>query len=192
MTLPEKIETDRLVLRPFNLNDAPHIAVYANNPNFSRFLPMVPQPYTQKDSDQFIARRILEDSKKSKTWAITVRPADVPMGGFSLRFKNDEKSVAEMGWSIAEQHWGKGLTTEGVQAIIDAAFTHLPSMHKIRAGADLRNVGSWRVMEKVGMQREALFRQHQYIQDEWIDDVWYGILRSDWETSKEEKGKDKG
>lgn len=183
MTLPNIIETEQLILRPFSISDAPDISAYANNPNFGRFLASVPHPYTQKDGEKFIARRILEDADKSKTWAITVRPDDKPMGGFSLRFRNSDKSVAEMGWSIAEAHWGKGLTTEGAQAIINAAFSHLPQMHKLTAGADLRNVGSWRIMEKIGMQREALFRQHVYFRDEWIDDVWYGILRSDWENS---------
>ncbi len=183
MSLPDIIETDRLILRPFKITDSAAVLGYANNKSFGRFLPPVPYPYTQKDADEFIARRVLEDGAKSKTWGITLKPVDKPIGGLSLRFNTDQ-NVGELGWSIAEEHWGKGLTTEGVQALIDATFTHLPDMHKLRAGADLRNVGSWRVMEKVGMLREAHYREHQLIDGEWIDDVWYGILRSDWEATK--------
>ncbi len=182
MSLPDTIETERLILRPFRMTDASAVLGYANNKNFSRFLPPVPFPYSQKDADEFIARRILEDADKSKTWAVTLRPVDEPIGGLSLRFNKDH-NVAELGWSIAEEQWGKGIVTEGVQALVDATFTHLPDMHKLRAGADLRNVGSWRVMEKVGMRREAHYREHEFVDGEWIDDVWYGILRSDWQKN---------
>ena len=184
MSLPDTIETERLILRPFRITDAAAVLGYANNENFVRYLPPVPYPYTEKDAAEFIARRILEDNALSKTWAITLKPIDQPIGGFSLRYKNKDNSLGEFGWSIAEEHWGKGLTTEGAQALVNTVFSNLPDMHKLYARADLLNVGSWRVMEKIGMQREALLRQHEKYNGAWQDDVWYGILRPEWENAQ--------
>ena len=180
MSLPKTIETERLILRPFKITDVPAVLGYANNENFVRYLPPVPYPYTEKDAEEFIARRVLENAAESQTWAITLKSFDSPVGGFSLRYKNKEKTLAEFGWSIAEEQWGKGFTTEGAQALTNTAFAERPDLHKLFARADPLNVGSWRVMEKIGMQREALLRQHYFYNGRWSDEVWYGILRSEW------------
>lgn len=179
MTLPVQIVTDRLLLRKFTIHDLDDVLTYANNPNFSRFLPPVPYPYTRKDAAEFIARRIVEDWTQSAAWAVTLNGR--AYGGVSLRFKNENNTLAEMGWSIAEEQWGKGIMTEAATAVRDAAFHSSPEFNKAYARADILNVGSWRVMEKIGMQREALLRQHEKHNGVWQDDVWYAILRSEWE-----------
>ena len=184
MTLPEKIETKRLVLRPFVFSDAEAIFAYAKNPNFSRYLDLVPQPYSLKNAEQFIAQCILQKQEDGATRAITMGAQNIPIGAVSIRFKNEELTLAELGWSIGETYWGNGLTTEAVAAFLHAAFTHFPKLHKIYAKSDLRNVGSWRLMEKVHMQREALMRQHAVRRGEWTDQVWYATLRSEWENQK--------
>jgi len=174
MTLPEIIKTERLTLRPFRFTDVDDVFGYATNPEWSKYLP-VPVPYTYHHAEQFIATRKLSDPAKEKVWAIELNESVV--GGISLRNKAGEFAICELGWSIAQPHWGKGLMTEVVRTIRDTAFSKLPTLHRLRAGADLRNVGSWRVMEKIGMQREALFRQDTQLRGEWTDNVWYAILR---------------
>ena len=72
--------------------------------------------------------------------------------------------------------------TEAVSAVIDEAFRKLP-IRKISAIAIAENVGSTRVMEKVGMQREALLRQHRVQRGQTFDEVHYGLLREEWERN---------
>ena len=84
-----------------------------------------------------------------------------------------------MGYSIARPLWGQGLTTEAATAVIAHGFDKL-GLARIQAAADIRNEGSWRVMEKVGMKREGVMRSNRLVRDTRVDDVFYAILRDEW------------
>ncbi|MFT5194009.1 MAG: ribosomal-protein-alanine N-acetyltransferase [Cellvibrionaceae bacterium] len=178
MTLPEIIKTERLLLRPFTFKDTDDVYGYAKHPDWSRYLP-VPNPYTLYDAERFIALRKLDDPTKENVWALEYEGKAV--GGINLRAKAEKHAICELGWSISQPNWGKGLMTEAVKTIRDTTFLRFPELHRLYARADLRNIGSWRVMEKVGMQREAVLRQHVNLKGEWMDEVWYAILRPEWE-----------
>ena len=184
MTLPEVIQTQRLQLRPFTFQDVEDVFNYAKNPEWGRYLP-TPLPYHIEHAEQFIAQRKLDNPNKEKAWAITLEGQAI--GGVNLRAKAANHAICELGWSVAHPHWGKGFMTEVAEAIRDTAFNCLSEMHRLYARADLRNVGSWRVMEKIGMQREGVLRQHIKFRQEWTDEVWYAILRPEWEKLVEKK-----
>ncbi|MEM7799351.1 MAG: GNAT family protein [Chloroflexota bacterium] len=176
--LPEVIKTERLVLRPVEFGDVEDIYTYASDPEFSRYLP-IPQPYTERSAKEFVARQILADRAVMQAWGIELFGRIV--GGINLRF-SDGFMVAEVGYGLARRCWGNGYMTEAASVVIDTAFHHIESLQKVRAMADKRNVGSWRVMEKIGMQQEGVLRQNRLINSEMIDEVWTGILRHEWEA----------
>ncbi len=178
--LSEHIKTDRLILRMFSLVDVEDVLLYASDPEWARFLP-VPQPYTRADAEKFVAGQVLQDRKTRASWAIEY--AGSVIGGIDIRFDFDNR-VGEMGYGIARCFWGKGLTTEAVGAVIDEAFSAYPDLNRIRATADERNVGSLRVMEKLGMVREGVLRQDIYLRGEFKNMVWCGLLRDEWEARK--------
>ncbi len=89
--------------------------------------------------------------------------------------------IANLGYAIAREHWGKGFATEAAQAVVAYGFRTF-KLAKIFARADPRNVGSVRVLEKVGMQREGLLRSHVVRRGERADRVYYGLLRAAWEA----------
>ena len=176
--LPGLLETTRLRLRPFRLRDVDDVLVYATDPEWARYLP-VPQPYTQADAETFIAGQVLLDREVHPAWAIV--HAGAVIGGINLRFHFDHH-VGEMGYSIARRYWGQGLATEAARAVMEAAFAAYASLNRLRAMADARNIGSLRVMEKLGMVREGVLRQNRLVRGECIDEVWYGVLRTEWEA----------
>ena len=178
--LPNTIVTERLKLRPHRLKDVDHVFAFAKDPEWARYLP-VPQPYTYQDAEQFIARQFLLDQKEDQAWAIEIDGKVV--GGINIRFDFDNQ-VGELGYSIARTCWGKGFVPEAARAVINAAFSAYPDLNRIRAQADSRNSGSLRVMEKLGMQHEGKLRQNNVIRGEFIDEVWCGILRIEWETKE--------
>lgn len=178
--LSEHIKTDRLILRVFSLEDVEDVLSYASDPEWARFLP-VPQPYTRADAEKFVAGQVLQDRKTRVSWAIEYVGSVI--GGINIGFDFDNR-VGEMGYSIARRFWGKGLTTEAVGAVIDEAFSAYPDLNRIRATADERNVGSLRVMEKLGMVREGVLRQDIYLRGEFKNMVWCGLLRCEWEARK--------
>ena len=119
------------------------------------------------------------DRKIRSDWA--VEHAGSVIGGVDIRF-DFENLVGEMGYSLARRFWGRGLTTEAVGAVIDAAFTAYPELNRIQASADQRNLGSLRVMEKLGMVPEGVLRQDKFLRGEFSNTAWCGLLRSEWEA----------
>lgn len=176
--IPEVLETERLVLRSFGLGDVDDVFAYARDPEWSRFLRVLPRPYLRDDAERFIARQLLLDRATHPTWAVVLD--GVVIGGINLRHTPTHR-LAEVGYSIARAHWGKGYCTEAVRAVLDAAFRADPELNRIQARADRENQASQRVMVKVGMTREGVLRQSRVERGEVIDEAWYAILRSEWE-----------
>lgn len=176
--LPELIETERLIVRPVALQDVEDVLAYAIDVEWARHLP-VPQPYTRRDAEEFVASQLLIDREKNPSWAMVLD--GVVVGGVNLRLDVDNHAC-ELGYSVARKHWGKGLATEAARAVIDEAFQTLADLNKVRSMADLRNGASQRVMAKVGMTREGVLRQNRLFRGEYVDEVWYGLLRGEWES----------
>ncbi len=175
--LPTVIRTDRLELRPWQMGDVDDVLSYAPDPEWSRFLRMLPVPYTRGDAERFIASQLLLDRATHAAWAVTYESH--PIGGINLRM-NAEHGLAEMGYSIARIHWKRGFGTEAARAVIGAGFSTLSWLNRIYARADHRNTASQRVMEKIGMTKEGVLRQSRIERGEVIDEVWFAILRSEW------------
>ncbi|MEM7347881.1 MAG: GNAT family protein [Chloroflexota bacterium] len=178
--LSDTITTERLRLRSYRLQDVDNVLSFATDPEWARYLP-VPQPYTAQDAEQFIATQLLLDKESHQAWAIEIDNQVV--GGINLRYDIGHY-IGEMGYSIAKTYWGRGLITEAAKAVIDTAFLTYPMLNRIRAMADSRNNASLRVMEKLGMTREGCLRQNQRFRDEFIDEVWCGLLRNEWEDQR--------
>lgn len=176
-TLPEVIETARLRLRPWGLGDVDDVLAYARDPEWSRFLHALPQPYDRRHAEQFIARQLLLDRVTQPAWA--VQSQESVIGGINVRF-DFENALCEIGYSIARTHWNEGFCTEAARAVIDAAFSTHPELNRVHARADARNTASQRVMAKVGMRKEGVFRKRRVERGEAIDEAWFAVLRSEW------------
>lgn len=170
------IRTKRLLLRPFEPDDIRDVLAYANDPEWSRFLP-VPSPYSLEDAHTFVDRNISLDWQEEPVLAIEYGGAVIGGIGFHI---NSPNSRAMLGYSIARVYWNQGLMTEAAAAVVNWGFGQL-GLAKIYSFADVENVGSWRVMEKIGMTREGTFRSHGELRGVRQDFHYYGILRSEWE-----------
>lgn len=173
-----EIETERMLLRPHRLDDVDDIMEFAHDPEWGRFM-LVPMPYHRKHAVAFVARRALASWDEHPAWAMVLEGRVV--GGIGLRI-DLEHSTGVLAYSVAKRHWGRGLATEAGRAVIDWGFGER-GLAKVYAYADARNVGSHRVMEKLRMTREGVFRSHRTHRGERVDDVYYGLLRDEWEIT---------
>ena len=173
---PDFIKTKRLVLRPWLFDDVPDVLSYAVDEEWGRYLP-VPRPYGETDARRFVATQVLLDRAQHASWSM--RHDGHGVGGINIRFSGEFR-IGEVGYSVARALWGRGLATEASEAVITHAFEAYPQLMRVRAMADARNVGSHRVLEKIGMLREGLLRQNRLVRGELLDEVWYGVLRSEW------------
>lgn len=106
------------------------------------------------------------------------------MGSISVVDSDNDSSCCHLGWQIDEPFWNKGYMTEVANAIVNFLFSEV-GYNRIQGGHDTRNIGSGRVMEKIGMSLEGTLRQYCYQKDGSIGDkhLW-AILKSDWEKNK--------
>lgn len=115
---------------------------------------------------------------RNYTLAIELRETGEFIGMFALNLSHPRYKSAEVWYKIHVNHWGNGYATEAFDAVIDFAFKEL-DLHRIGAGCHVENIGSIRVIEKVGMTREGRCRKILPIRGEWHDNFEYAILKED-------------
>ncbi len=101
------------------------------------------------------------------------------VGEFMLRLKSLESRQAEIGWSLHPDAQGRGFATEASREMLRIGFDEL-GLHRIVAGCDSRNAASLRVMERLGMRREAEFVDYEYFKGEWASEIVCAMLESEW------------
>ncbi len=179
MANPIKLKTQRLLLRPFELGDARDVYEYAQDPDWSQFLPL-PVPYTYRDAEEFVARSFLTSWETDPIFAITLNGKVI--GSFDVRV-DLKNNAAEVGYALGKAQWGQGFTAEAGSAAMDWAFREF-DLARIVARADIENHQSWKVMKKLGMQREGIARSNGPSPRDpgsREDTVAYSILRHEWE-----------
>ena len=140
------LETERLVLRAPQLEDAKAIAALANDRRVAENTARIPHPYRVPDAESWIVGSAAE--LDGETYLITLANGTVIGGcGFDMR----DGPAPEIGYWLGARHWGKGYATEAVRALIDHAFTNLD--HKaLQSCVRVTNPASRRVLEKCGFQ----------------------------------------
>jgi RimJ/RimL family protein N-acetyltransferase len=178
---PPPVTTERLVLRELRDDDAAAIASGAGDPRVARFLVQVPSPYPVSLARRWIVhRREWWTLGRGVTYAIA-GDRDELLGTVSLRrFSRDRR--AELGYWIGAAMWGRGLATEACRGAVAFGFEQL-ELARIYAHVIAGNVASMRVLEKIGMVREGVKRQHVRKGHHLHDLVLYGLLRDEWRNT---------
>lgn len=183
--LPWPRRTERLVLRPPVLGDAPAVLAYRSLPEVHGWLGR--SVLTMEEAEAVVA-----DPERS-TSLLVVELDGVVVGDLMLLVQDawgqqqvKEQTVgaqAALGWAFAPAYGGRGLATEAARALLPIAFDEL-GVRRVVAEAFLANEPSWRLMERLGMRREAHARQDSlHAELGWLDGVSYGLLASEWRAA---------
>jgi RimJ/RimL family protein N-acetyltransferase len=141
--LPGKITTSRLVLRAPMRGDVPDLVRLADNKKIYDVLARLPNPYTRADGIAFV--EIMAQRADERPYAITLDGQFIGIVGFSYV----EGEPPELGYWLGEPHWGKGIMSEAVKALLETAFgTH--AYPRIKSRALKTNLASQNVLEKAG------------------------------------------
>ena len=135
----------------------------------------LPHPYTEADADFFI--NLVKDEDPFQNFGIAYEEELCGVIGVMPQPDIYRKS-AELGYWIGEPYWGKGIATTTVRLITDYAF-NVFDMHRVYAGVFEYNVGSMRVLEKNGYQKEGVFKQAVIKNGAYWDEHRYYKLRDD-------------
>jgi RimJ/RimL family protein N-acetyltransferase len=166
--------TQRLILSQLNESDIPFIVEYLQQKIFSDLTSNIPYPYTEKDAESWLEMsREAFIHKTGYTFAIRDKQHRM-MGAVGIHDRGDNK--AELGYWLAVPFWSKGYVTEAAKAIIDFGFETL-KLNKIYATHFLNNPASGRIMQKIGMEKEALLKQHVKKEEDYLDILMYSLFK---------------
>ena len=180
--LPDRIETERLVLRVRTVADAEDIYAYASLPEVA-YLAGFPPVKTLEDEIYYLEHILPERNQKDKLpsgYGIVVKGTDKVIGSVDFNHRHAD-DVLEIGYTLHPDYWGRGYVPEAARALIDLGFKEL-GLHKIELVCFGYNVQSQRVAEKLGFTLEARIRDRKDAQGNRCDSLIYGLLRSEWEV----------
>jgi RimJ/RimL family protein N-acetyltransferase len=179
LSAPE-INTKRLTLDALKPSDAGTFFGYRSDPNITRYQTWAPA--SLEDASRFIGDLKGVGFDTPGTWfqfAIRMRESRQLIGDLGMRFPEGDTRQVEIGYTIAPDHQRQGYGTEAVEGALRYLLGSL-GKHRVFASVDPRNEGSIAVLRRVGMRQEAHFRESLWIKGEWVDDMVFGILESEW------------
>ncbi|HVX20857.1 MAG TPA: GNAT family protein [Acidimicrobiales bacterium] len=184
------IRTARLVLRPFRRDDLPDLLAIESDPGVARYLYRGVRDEAraaQSLETKMRATRIRPDGG-ALSLAVVLGDHGPVVGDLTLTYRSPVHRQAEIGYALAPAYHGHGLATEAAAAAVDLAFDGLRA-HRVYARIDPRNRASARVLEKLGMRREAHLVESERVKGEWTDEVVYALLHREWAARRRGDGR---
>ncbi|WP_413375831.1 GNAT family N-acetyltransferase [Alkalihalobacillus sp. 1P02AB] len=172
------LSNERLLLRKFKKGDWIDVHKYASQDVVCQYQPWGPN--TEEDSQAFVTQ-VIEDTAKipRERFIFAIVYHSKMIGAGELNIRDFTNKVGEVAYIVNPNYWGKGIATEVAKLLIDFGFEKL-RLHRIYATCDPRNIGSSKVLEKVGMTKEGRIREGLLIKDGWRDSLLYSVLEHEW------------
>jgi RimJ/RimL family protein N-acetyltransferase len=183
--VPWPVRTERLVLRPATGDDLDATWAYRRHPEVSEWL-------TQATPDREEYAEVFLDADRLAASVVAERDGAV-IGDLMLRIEDPWAQTevreqargrqAELGWVLAPEHAGRGYATEAARELLRICFEDL-GLHRATALCFADNTASWRIMERIGMRREAHnVRESLHRDHGWLDGYGYALLAEEWRAA---------
>jgi len=180
LSLP--VRTPRLNLREFTADDFDAVLAYSSDPRVTRYLFFGPRDAdsTQEYLEELLASQI-EQPRTRFELAVEQYDGGRLVGACDLSLI--ERNVADLGYMLESRVWGLGYATEIAAALLEAAFLQL-RVDRVISTVDVNNGASIRVLEKIGMRWEAVYRRHRRAKNRWWDCHLFVMPREVWEATR--------
>ena len=176
----QKLETERLILRRFIIEDAG--AMYRNwafDSEVTKFLTW--PPHTSEEVSKSVLKEWIRqyENENFYQWAIVLKEnGDDPVGSISAVQMNDDISMVHIGYCLGKHWWHRGVMSEALKAVMDFFF-EIVDVNRIESRHDPRNPHSGMVMKKCGMKYEGTMRSSDRNNQGICDACWYAMLKLD-------------
>jgi aminoglycoside 6'-N-acetyltransferase len=187
------LETDRLILRPMAMSDVDDLLEYQSDPEIVRYIPW---PESTRDDVIAHVNKSIAMHKESLAqdgdtiilvWALKELPefagrAGKVIGQSNMTLKSLHDQCADIGWVTHQDFQRRGLAFEATQALMKHAFENFP-LHRVIADIDTRAPQSAALAEKLGMRREAEYKDAEFFKGAWCDMWLYAILKREFPST---------
>ena len=180
------IQTERLVLRPFRLEDA--AAMFRNWASDKKVTEFLRWPaHGNIAVTEYVIREWIAGYEKPDfyQWAIVLKEIHEPVGSISVVDMNERVDMLHVGYCIGRKWWRQGITSEAYAAILPYLFEEVGA-NRVESQHDPNNPHSGSVMKKCGLRYEGTLRQADYSNQGIVDACLYSLLKTEWEAMKEE------
>lgn len=177
------LETQRLKLRPFQKSDLTPFVAYRSDPEVARYQGW-DAPYPVEKAVAFIEEMAQSTPGTNGNWyqfAVELQETGAMIGDCAFHTLAQDNRQAEIGFSFARSYQGFGYATEAVNRLLTYLFEAL-ELHRVTAVCDVENIASARLLERVGMRREAHFVDNIFFKGAWGSEYVYALLQYEWLT----------
>ena len=174
------LETERIILRKFTINDAENMFKnWANDNDVTKYL------VWPSHQDLNVSKNVLEQwiQKYKKIdfyqWAIELKEINEPIGSISVVKQSDDIKMVHIGYCIGKKWWNKGIVSEALKELIRFLFENV-GVNRIESRFDPNNPNSGKVMAKCGMKYEGYMKQADKNNQGIVDTIYYGIVAEEY------------
>ena len=181
------LETERLQLRRLRETDLASFLAYRNDPEVARYQSW--EGCTRAEARGMILAMEREEPFGPGEWfqfAVELKETREFVGDLGFRVGEDGRQ-AEVGYTLAREHWGEGYASEAVSRLLDYAFEDL-GLHRICAITDQENLPSVAVLERLGLRHEDSFVENAWFKGRWSSEHLYATLREEWLARRGARG----
>jgi RimJ/RimL family protein N-acetyltransferase len=179
-----RIQTERLVLRPFAPGDFDAMLAMQSDAEVARYLYW--DPRNAAEVREILARKSAYTSLRAPgddlVFAVELRSTGEVVGDCGLHWDDSEHRQGEIGFIVHPGHQGQGYATEAAREVLRIGFEDV-RLHRVVGRLEARNTASAQVLEKLGMRREAHLIENEWVKGEWQSEVVYAMLDREWRAA---------
>ena len=173
------LETERLFLRKFRMEDAEAVFAYASNEDTARFVSWEAHR-TLDDTRRFLQWELDRyQAGQTSEWAVMEKADGRIIGSIGVVDYQEQHRSCEIGYALGREYWGQGIVAEALERVLRYLFEEC-DMNRIHAVCCEENLASARVLEKCGFACEGLQRQSVRMKGRFWNMRMYGLLREEW------------
>jgi RimJ/RimL family protein N-acetyltransferase len=179
------LRTARLDLRPYESSDLDHLRAMYARADVTRYLYWEPMGEDELVAylEKKVARRALAGEGDGLNLLGVLRETGEVVGDVALGWVSEAHQNGEVGFVLKPEFTGRGYATEMGAEMLRVGFDEL-GLHRIIGRLDARNAGSAGVLERLGMRREALLVDNEWVKGEWTSELDYALLADEWAASR--------
>jgi RimJ/RimL family protein N-acetyltransferase len=177
--------TERLTLRRYGPGDFNAMFAIYSRADVGRYLYQGAR--SEADVREMLDRRIANTAVERRggtlSMAVVLRETGDVIGDCFVSWLDNEHRQGELGYVFHPDHHGQGYATEACRTLLRVAFEDA-GLHRVVGRLEARNAASARVLEKLGMRREAHFVENEFVRGEWQSELVYAVLQDEWHAGR--------